>query len=74
MKLKSEKLVENSTKIFDKKIGCRFLSTLEAADFLSISQNALRIKVCRGEIKFLKFGKLLRFDVADLKYLLKKGV
>lgn len=64
----------SSQKIFDKKIGCRFLSTLEAANFLSISPNALRIKVCRGEIKFFKFGRLLRFDVADLKYLLKKGV
>ena len=74
MKLRSEKLVGNSTRIFDNKIGCRFFSTLEAATFLSISPNALRIKVCRGEIKFFKFGKLLRFDVADLEYLLKKGV
>ena len=74
MKIKVEKSVNNLTEIFDKKIGCRFLSTLEAANFLSLSPNALRIKVFRGEVKFFKFGRLLRFDVADLKFLLKKGV
>ena len=59
---------------FENRIGSEFLSTIEAANFLKISPNALRIKVCRGEIKFYKFGRLLRFDLADLKSLFKKGI
>lgn len=58
---------------FDKKIVGEFLSTIEAAEFLRISPNALRIKVCRGEVKYYKFGKLLRFLAGDLKSLLKQG-
>ena len=59
---------------FEKKMSCgEFLSTKKAAEFLNVSPNALRIKVCRGEVKYYKLGKLLRFLESDLKNLLKQG-
>jgi len=50
-----------------------WLSTLDASRFLGISPNALRILVCRGKVKFYKFGRRLRFKIEDLECLLKKG-
>jgi excisionase family DNA binding protein len=44
-----------------------WLSTEEAADYLSISPNALRIHVCRGKIRSYKFGSRLRFRISDLR-------
>ncbi|MCB0379198.1 MAG: helix-turn-helix domain-containing protein, partial [Bdellovibrionales bacterium] len=37
----------------------------EAASFLSISPNALRIMVYREQIKAYKFGRRLRFKLRD---------
>ncbi len=50
-----------------------WLSTFDAAKFLGISQNALRILVCRGKVNFYKMGRRLKFSRADLECLLKKG-
>ena len=56
-------------------VGREYLNTEDAAKFLSITQNALRIMVCRGQIESYKFGRRLRFKFSDiLKLLSKKGV
>ncbi len=61
--------------LFDKRISeHEWLSTEEAARFLSISTNALRIMVYREQIKAYKFGRRLRFRMHDCKALfIKKG-
>ena len=51
-----------------------WLSTLDAARFLGISENALRILVHRRKVKFRKLGSRLRFSRSDLERLLKKGI
>ena len=58
---------------FDNQMDQEILTTKEAAAFLRISPNALRIKVCRGLVKCLKLGGHNRFHKNDLKVLLKKG-
>ena len=51
-----------------------WLSTEEAAYFLSITENALRIMVHRDQIRVYKFGRRLRFRLEDCQALfLKKG-
>lgn len=52
-----------SSEFFDK---LKWITTKEAAIFLGISENALRIMVCRRQIVFYKFGRRLRFNVNDL--------
>ncbi len=57
---------------FENRIGKeRWLSTKEAADYLGISPNALRIWVCRGRIRAFKLGSRLKFRVRDLDYFLQ---
>jgi len=56
--------------LFDNRISCEWLNTKEAAEFLSITPNALRIWVCRGKIKASRLGKRLRFKLSDLRGLL----
>ncbi len=69
--------VENHLSDFNKKmfyenqIGCKWYSSSEASAFLSISENALRILVYRGQIPFYKFGRRLRFKADDLLNLFK---
>ena len=50
-----------------------WLSSADAAQFLGLTQNALRILVCRGKVKFYKMGRRLRFLKSDLEKLFKKG-
>ncbi len=50
-----------------------WLSSADAAQFLGLTQNALRILACRGKVKFYKIGRRLRFLEADLEKLLKRG-
>jgi excisionase family DNA binding protein len=70
----TNKKVDSFKKFFEKrKVGEEWLTSTEAARFLGISANALRIKVCRGQIKFRKLGSHLRFSVAELNCLLLKG-
>lgn len=57
-------------RFFENKIAVEWLSTKEAAKFLSITPNALRIKVFRGQVKAYKIGSRLRFRLNDLRSLL----
>jgi excisionase family DNA binding protein len=56
---------------FENRIECKWLSTVEAARFLSVSDNALRIMVHREQIKSYKFGRRLRFLLSDCEALIK---
>ncbi len=56
---------------FENRVELEWLSTKEAADFLSLSTNALRIMVCRHQVKSYKLGRRLRFLKSDLIGLLK---
>lgn len=63
-----------SSSLFDNRIDREWLSTEEAAQYLSITENALRIMVYRGQIQSYKFGRRLRFKLKDCRALfLKKG-
>ena len=74
MKMIFNKSPTSGDPIFDiLTIDTVWLSTNDAANFLGISQNALRILVCRGKVKFHKLGRRLKFSRADLESLLKKG-
>ena len=44
----------------------KLLSTKEASGFLGVSENTLRILVCRKKIKAYKLGGRLRFKLEDL--------
>ncbi len=59
-----------SAELFQNRIGCEWLSSTQAAIYLGISENALRIKVCRRQVQFYKIGSRLRFHIVDLKVLL----
>ena len=50
---------------FDNQIY-KLLSTREASGLLGVSENALRILVCRRRIKVYKLGNRLRFKFGDL--------
>ena len=63
----------SNTMFFENRDVCRLLSTKEAATYLSVTPNALRILVCRGRVRAYKLGRHLRFKLRDLKALLKKG-
>jgi excisionase family DNA binding protein len=63
-----------SSSLFDNRIVREWLSTEEAAHFLSVTENALRIMVYRGQIPAYKFGRRLRFRLQDCQALfVKKG-
>ena len=67
--------VEQTPVFFENRIVCEWLSTREAANYLGVSSNALRILVCRGKVQAYKLGSRLKFRVSDLRNLLtKKGV
>ena len=51
--------------------NCCWLNSREAAHYLSITPNALRILVCRGKVKAYKLGQRLRFELKDLRMLLR---
>lgn len=60
--------------IFENRAKREWLSTKEAAHFLSLSENALRILVHRGQVPVFKFGRRLRFRLRDCQALFhKKG-
>jgi excisionase family DNA binding protein len=60
--------------IFENRIVREWLTTKEAAHYLGLSENALRIMVHRGQIEAFKIGRRLRFRVKDCEALfLKKG-
>ena len=60
---------------FENRIEREWLSTKEAAHYLRVSQDALRIMVHRDKIPAYKLGSRLRFRVADCQALFEpKGV
>ena len=60
--------------VFDNGRVSEWLSSKDAAAFLCISPNALRILVCREKIQAYKLGRRLRFRLRDLKSaLVRKG-
>lgn len=61
-----------STEFFDNRIEREWLTTDEAANYLSLTPNALRILVCRGRVKAFKLGRRLRFRMRDLRSLLER--
>jgi excisionase family DNA binding protein len=65
---------ENAAEFFEnKKVGNEWLTSTEAARFLGVSPNALRILVCRGRVNYFKLGNRLRFCSRDLTALLREG-
>ncbi len=64
------KELKSSSMLFDNRIWSEWLSTKEAAAYLSITPNALRIMVCRSKIRTYRLGRCLRFKLSDLKDLL----
>ncbi len=51
-----------------------WLTTKEAARFLGVTPNAVRIMVYRNQIQTFKFGRRLRFRLRDCQALfIKKG-
>lgn len=56
---------------FDNRITCEWMTSKEAARYLGISPNALRIWVCRGKVKSYKLGRFLRFHLKDIQSLLQ---
>jgi hypothetical protein len=73
LKIRKDSDFSESKMFFENLEVGEWLTSTEAARFLRISPNALRIKVCRGEVKFQKLGSRLRFCVHELKRLLHKG-
>ena len=70
-----DELASNCSLIFENRNQSEWLSTKEAAHFLSLSENALRIMVHRGQIKVHHIGRRLRFRKSDcLALFQKKGV
>jgi len=63
------KVASMRSQFFHNKIACEWLSTEEAAHFLRISANALRIMVYRNQIPVAKFGRRLRFRLKDCQAL-----
>jgi excisionase family DNA binding protein len=59
-------------KFFENRIDREWLSTKEAAQFLSVSENALRIMVYREQIPAFKIGRRLRFKLKDCESLFER--
>jgi hypothetical protein len=62
--LRSNRRFENQ--IFENRIDREWLPAIEAAHWLAISPNALRILVHRNQVRVYKFGRRLRFRMTDL--------
>ncbi len=62
---------DQSDKFFENQIVPMWASTKDAAAMLGITPNALRIRMCRGEIECRYFGKQLRFNVSYLQSLFR---
>ena len=59
--------ISQDSSFFDKlNLNERWLNAKEAAEYLRLSVNALRIAVCRGQLKAYHFGRRLRFKMSEL--------
>lgn len=62
----------DGNRFFEKRDDCEvWLNSDEAACYLRMSVNALRIHVCRGHIRAYKVGRRLRFKLHELALLPK---
>ncbi len=69
------KVLVERKKIFENLNERKWMTCKEVAHFLSISENAVRILVYRGQIRVYKFGRRLRFLSSDCESLIqRKGV
>lgn len=59
-------------KFCDSGIRSEWCCTKEASRILSITENAIRIMVYRGQLPVYKFGRRLRFRYIDLESLFQK--
>ena len=57
-----------SRQLFENEI---WFDSKEAADYLRITENSLRIKVHRGELHAYRLGRSLRFKKSELFWLLE---
>ena len=65
---------KNVKLLFENQVEREWLTTKEAAHFLGVSENALRIMVHRDQVGVYKFGRRLRFRLRDCQALFyKKG-
>ncbi len=73
--MKIEKVIRSDfpSEIFEIRVG-EWLSSSEAAEYLRVSSNAIRIMVCRGKLRTYKLGARHRFHINDLRRLLQQGV
>ncbi len=72
MILKTSNSLQNERELFfENKIVPELIPTKIAANILGITENALRIKVCRGLVPAQKFGRSLRFKVSEIARLLQ---
>ena len=62
----------NNQQFIENRIEPEWLSTKDAALFLALSENALRIMVHRDQIQVSKIGRRLRFRVEDCRALFSK--
>jgi len=69
--MKINEQIESSS-FFENKIVPEYVSTKVASQILGISENALRIKVYRGQIPCYKFNRSLRFCVSEIKLLFQR--
>jgi excisionase family DNA binding protein len=61
---------KDHTEIFENRIDSEWLTTVEAASYLRITPNALRVKVCRKLVRAFRIGRQLRFRLRDLRSLI----
>lgn len=61
---------KSDSTLFENRIVCEWLSSAQAAFYLGITENALRIMVHRKQIQASKFGRRLRFHIHDVQSLL----
>ncbi len=58
--------------IFENEISSKWLSSSDAACYLRVTENALRIMVHRGQIPVFRIGRRLRFRLQDCQALFTK--
>lgn len=71
MTMKSNVGILTPDLFFQNRIVCEWFTTKEAAAYLGVSANAVRILVCRGRVQAFKLGRHLRFRISDLRSLLR---
>ena len=65
-------MVNTENLLFENQVTYEWLSTIEAASYLRITPNALRILVHRGKVQAYKLGSRLKFRLKDLRSILSK--